>query len=65
MVYIPVSVFETLPANPDDDFRFTNFDGSGGYVYNLKPTGLTTGFYLVIFKAGNDPSTHAAQFRIR
>jgi von Willebrand factor A domain-containing protein 7 len=63
--YAPGEVEDAGQANPDDNFRFTSFDGGGGYVYNLKTTGLTTGSYVVIFKAGNDPTTHAAQFQIR
>lgn len=63
--YAPGEVEDAGHANPDDNFRFTNFDGAGGYVYNLRTTGLTSGSYVVIFKARNDPTTHAAQFQIR
>lgn len=52
-------------ANPDDNFRFTNSDGQGGYIFNLKTTGMTTGTYVLIFKAGSDPFSHRAQFQIK
>ena len=46
-------------------FRFTNFDGAGGYIYNLKTTGLLTGAYTLLFKAGNEPFIYAVPFQIR
>ena len=50
-------------ANPDFDFRY---DASlGGYVFNLKTTGLTTGTYNLHFTAGSDPLVHSAPFAIR
>ena len=52
-------------ANPDDNFRFTNFEGAGGYIFNLKTTGLVTGTYNLSFKAGNDAVIHVAPFQIR
>jgi len=40
-------------ANPDSDFRFDPTLGtSGGYIFNLKTTGLTTGTYNLYFTAG-------------
>ncbi len=52
-------------ANPDNNFRFTNFDGAGGYIFNLKTTGLTTGTYVLSFKAGDDPTIHTTQFQLK
>jgi hypothetical protein len=52
-------------ANPDNNFRFTSLDGEGGYIYNLKTTGLVNGTYNLSFKAGSDPIIHAAPFQIR
>jgi predicted extracellular nuclease len=53
-------------ANPDNNFRFdSSLGGSGGYIYNLKTTGLSTGTYNVYFNAGNDPVLHALQFQVK
>ena len=35
------------------------------YVFNLKTTGLTTGTYVLVFKAGADLLTHGVQFQIK
>ena len=63
--FAPGEVEDSGQANPDDDFRFTTFDGAGGYVFNLKTTGLTTGTYVLVFKAGGDPVTHGVRFQIK
>jgi hypothetical protein len=35
-------------ANPDSNFRFDpTLGGSGGYAFNLKTTGLSTGTYAL------------------
>lgn len=53
-------------ANPDNDFRFDPMLGSGGgYIFNLKTSGLGTGTYNLQFTAGNDPVPHAAQFEVK
>jgi hypothetical protein len=53
-------------ANPDNDFRFDPaLGGSGGYIYNLKTTGLSTGTYNLYFNAGNDPVLHALVFQVK
>jgi hypothetical protein len=50
-------------ANPDDGFRY---DASlGGYIFNLKTTGLATGTWKLEFTAGGDGLTHAVQFQVR
>ncbi|HJQ30550.1 MAG TPA: SBBP repeat-containing protein [Pyrinomonadaceae bacterium] len=63
--FAPGEVEDAGQANPDDNFRFTTLDGSGGYVFNLQTKGLTTGTYVLVFKAGSDPSTHGVQFQIK
>jgi hypothetical protein len=43
-------------SNPDNDFRFDATLGStGGYIFNLKTTGLSTGMYKVNFTVTGDP----------
>lgn len=59
-------VMATGDANPDNNFRFDASLGvTGGYVYNLKTTGLATGIYNLYFTAGNDPVQHAVQFSVK
>jgi hypothetical protein len=42
-------------SNPDNDFRFDATLGStGGYIFNLKTTGLSTGTYKVNFTVAGD-----------
>src|SRR4030095_11808007 len=49
-------------ANPDSNFRFApTLGGTGGYIYNLKTQGLSTGTYALRFRAGSDPTTHQVQ----
>jgi len=63
-------------SNPDFDFRYDNTLGpSGGYIFNLKTTGLQSGTWLMYFGAGYSPSggiysdpanaTHAIQFGVK
>lgn len=55
-------------ANPDDDFRFdASLGGTGGYIFNLKTTGLTTGTYVLRFLVSGDPAVHGsgAVFQVR
>jgi subtilisin-like proprotein convertase family protein len=63
--YAPGILEDAGNSNSDDNFRFTNFDGAGGYIFNLKTTGLTTGTYALVFKAGTDPTTHIARFQVK
>ena len=52
-------------ANPDNDFRFDSILGStGGYIFNLKTTGLVTGTYDLNFTVTGDPSMYAAPFQV-
>ncbi len=53
-------------ANPDNNFRYDpTLGGTGGYIFNLKTTGFTAGTYNVLFRAGNDPTTHSVSFIVR
>ena len=53
-------------ANPDFNFRYeASLGGSGGYIFNLKTTGLTTGIYQLCFRAGSDPTMHTVEFQIK
>lgn len=65
------SVVEGTPvdsgsANPDSNFRYdAGLGGTGGYIYNLSTSGLSSGTWVLLFKAGNDPATHAVRFAIK
>ena len=50
-------------ANPDGHFRFDA--GLGGYVFNLSTKGLSPGVYRLSFTAGNDPTQHEVEFRVK
>ena len=50
-------------ANPDANFRYDG--GLGGYIFNLKTTGLTTGTYALEFSVTGDPVKHRVQFKVR
>jgi hypothetical protein len=53
-------------SNPDNDFRFDATLGStGGYIFNLKTTGLSTGTYKVNFTVTGDSFVYAANFEVR
>jgi len=53
-------------ANPDSDFRFdASLGGTGGYIFNFKTTGLSTGTYQLVFVAGADSTAHSAPFQVR
>jgi len=62
--YAPGPVEDAGNANPDDNFRFNNFEGTGSYIFNLKTTGLTNGTYILVFQAGNDPFTYGVKFQV-
>jgi predicted extracellular nuclease len=50
-------------ANPDGEFRYSA--KIAGYILNLSTTGLAPGVYNLSFVAGNDPTTHLAEFRLK
>ena len=53
-------------ANPDNDFRFDAALGStGGYIFNLKTTGLSTGTYNLNFTVGDGSFSYAAPFQVK
>ncbi|MDQ5837870.1 MAG: hypothetical protein M3379_13920, partial [Acidobacteriota bacterium] len=63
-VYGPVN--DAGNANPDNNFRFdSTLTAGGGYVFNLKTTGLAAGVYNLYFRVGSDPTLHAVQFQVR
>jgi hypothetical protein len=62
----PGALMAAGSANPDNNFRFDSTVATGGgYIYNLKTTGLGTGTYSLTFTATNDPVPHAVQFEVR
>src|SRR2546423_404168 len=68
----PISTTITGPvespgnANPDNDFRFDAALGAaGGYIFNLKTAGLTTGTYKLQFMVTGDTSTYGATFQVK
>lgn len=53
-------------ANPDNNFRFDpSLGGNGGYIFNLKTTGLSTGSYSLNFTVSGDAFTYSAPFQIK
>jgi hypothetical protein len=53
-------------SNPDNDFRFDPTLGStGGYIFNLKTTGLPTGTYGLNFTVTGDSFVYAANFQVK
>jgi hypothetical protein len=53
-------------SNPDNNFRFdTTLGSTGGYIFNLKTTGLTTGTYGVNFTVTGDSTVYTAQFQVK
>ena len=51
---------------PDTDFRFDLALGTtGGYIFNLKTNGLTTGSYNLKFTATGDSSVYGAPFQVK
>jgi hypothetical protein len=53
-------------ANPGNNFRYdTTLGPTGGYIYNLKTTGLAAGTWSLQFTVTGDPTLHSVQFQIR
>jgi hypothetical protein len=50
-------------ANPNNFFRYD--PTLGGYVFNLDTSGLSSGTYTLLYRAGNDPTLHAVTFMVR
>jgi hypothetical protein len=49
-------------ANPDSNFRFDASlgGGGGGYIFNLKTSGLSPGKYVVVYEVQGDQTMHAS-----
>jgi hypothetical protein len=59
-------VLDAGNSNPDSNFRFDSSLGtSGGYIFNLKTTGLSSGTYRLDFKATGDSVTHSVGFAVK
>src|SRR5262249_15199438 len=55
-------------ANPDSNFRFDpTLAPTGGSIFNLKTTGLSTGTYVLTFTVSGDPTPHNSEllFQVR
>jgi hypothetical protein len=53
-------------ANPDGNFRYDATLGpSGGYIFNLKTTGLTTGTYNLNFTVSGVSSSYTTPFGVK
>ena len=59
-VWLPVE----QAGGSDLEFRFQNAQG-GSYLFNLRTTGLTSGDWVLGFKAGADPTIHEIPFSLR
>ena len=58
-----LEVIDAGDANPDSNFRFDA--DLAGYIFNLTTTGLSSGVYKLHFTAGDDPTVHAVEFRVK
>jgi hypothetical protein len=67
LIQIATSASETVndagSSNPNANFRFDS--SLGGYIFNLKTTGLSTGTYRLGFKVDGDAGIHMVQFAVR
>ncbi len=62
----PGMLMEAGSTNPHNNFRFDAALGrTGGYILNLKTTGLSTGTYSLSFTAGSDPTVYSVQFQVK
>jgi hypothetical protein len=53
-------------SNPDMDFRYdAGLGPSGGYIFNLKTTGLGSGTYFLNFTAGPDATVYKVPFGVK
>lgn len=60
------TVEEAGDANPDSNFRFDPaLGGTGGYIFNLKTTGLATGTYKLNFTVGSGVQVYSAAFQVK
>ncbi len=66
--YAPGELNDAGQSNPDNNFRYDAGLGGasgGAYIFNLSTRGLATGTYVLIFRAGADPTLHTVQFQVR
>ena len=62
----PGMLADTGNANPDNNFRYDAALGrTGGYIFNLKTTGLSMGTYSLSFTTGSDPTVYSVQFQVK
>jgi hypothetical protein len=62
----PGPVEDSGNANPDSNFRYdATLGGTGGYIFNLKTTGLASGTYKLNFTAGGDPLNYSVAFQVK
>lgn len=59
------AVQDTGNANPDGNFRFEASLDGGGYIFNLRTTGLSSGTYELEFVGLGDPTRHTLIFQVR
>lgn len=60
------TIVDAGSSNVDNNFRFDSTLGpSGGYIFNLKTTGLATGTYNLHFTAGADTTDHFLVFQVK
>jgi hypothetical protein len=53
-------------ANPDNDFRYdAGLGPAGGYIFNLKTTGLTTGTYNLNFTLTGASAAYSVPFQVK
>ena len=57
----PVEEFDDDGADPN----FVYQNGQNSYRLKLKTKGYAAGTYLLSFRAGNDPTVHTVEFRVR
>jgi hypothetical protein len=59
-------VIDAGNSNPDMDFRFDTGQGpSGGYIFNLKTSGLGSGNWVIQFTVSGDPTLHSLSFGVK
>jgi YVTN family beta-propeller protein len=70
LVQISTTASDTIndagSSNPDVNFRFdSSLSVGGGYIFNLKTTGLPTGTYRLGFTVDSDLAIRTVQFAVR
>ena len=59
-------VLDAGNANPDNDFRLdVSLGNTGGYIFNLKTTGLDTGTYTLNFTVTGDTFIYSTLFEVK